>query len=175
LLGSHPLQAETVRAELPGDPATNPPDTEYLRACVLESLRSWPIMPVVLRETTASTQWRDGTLPADTSLVVFAPFFDRDERRLPHANQFAPEIWTGNTGGPQLGELTDDAWPLIPFSAGPAVCPGRNLVPLTASAMIGALLARNDLRLQALGRLSPDTDLPGTLSPFELTFATAGR
>ncbi len=170
LLGSHPDQAATVRGELPDDPTADPPDTEYLRACVLESLRLWPTTPVVLRETTAPTTWRNGTLPEGTSLVIFAPYFHRDDRYLPEAHRFAPEIWTGNTGGPQLGAITDDAWPLIPFSAGPAVCPGRNLVLLTTSAMIGTLLTRHDLRLQAPHALDPDRDLPGTLNPFELTF-----
>jgi cytochrome P450 len=175
LLGSHPEQAATASTELPDDPAADPPDTEYLRACVLESLRLWPTTPVVLRETTAPTQWRNGTLPEGTSLVIFAPYFHRDDRQVPEAHRFAPEIWMGNTGGPQLGAITDDAWPLIPFSAGPAVCPGRNLVLLTTSAMIGTLLARHELRLQPHHSLGPDRDLPGTLSPFELTFATAGR
>ena len=174
LLGSHPEQAATVRAELPSDPPADPPDTEYLRACVLESLRLWPTTPVVLRETTAPTQWRNGTLPEGTSLVVFAPYFHRDERHVSEAHRFVPEIWTGNTGAPQLGAITDDAWPLMPFSAGPAVCPGRDLVLFTASAMLGTLLARHDLRLQPPPALGPEQDLPGTLNPFELTFATAG-
>jgi cytochrome P450 len=170
LLASDHRHAAKARADVSDDPRTTPPDSEYLRASMLESLRLWPTTPIVLRETTTPTDWPAGRLPAGTTLVIFAPFFHRDDRRLPAAHQFTPDTWIGATGGPELGDLTDDQWPLIPFSAGPAVCPGRNLVLLTASAMLGTLLHRHDLRLHPSDALGAGPSMPATLSPFHLEF-----
>jgi hypothetical protein len=50
------------------------------------------------------------------------------------------------------------------------VWPGRNLVLLTASTMLGRLLQAHDLRLEEPEILDPDGLLPGTLSPFEPVF-----
>src|SRR5690606_31988282 len=100
----------------------------YLRACVLESLRLWPTTPLVLRDTVADTTWETGTLPAGTGMVIFAPFFHRDDERLPYAHRFAPEVWLGEDHAGGAIPLGD--WPLIPFSRGPAICPARNLVLL---------------------------------------------
>jgi hypothetical protein len=39
--------------------------------------------------------WPAGTLPAGSNVVVFAPYFHRDDQRLPFADRFAPELWLG--------------------------------------------------------------------------------
>ena len=67
-----------------------------------------------------------------------------------------------------------ETWPLIPFSEGPAVCPGRNLVLLRASAMIAAILDRGRVRLIDGRRLTTDR-LPGTLNHFRLRFEIVPR
>src|SRR5690606_14595372 len=96
-----------------------------------------------------------------------APFFHRDDTRLTYADRFAPELW--------LGEPSLDRWPLIPFSDGPVVCPGQNLVLLTTSTMVAALLERLDVTLDPADRLRGDRPLPSVLSPFDLAFRTQAR
>lgn len=170
LLCTHPGAAARAEDELAGRPWPAHADLEQLRAGVLESVRLWPTTPLVLRETTRVTHWPGGQLPAGTGVVVFAPFFHRDPTHVEAADAFAPERWLGTTGGPELGALDADEWPLLPFSAGPAVCPGRNLVLLITSAVLATLLDELELDLEAPGRLDPRTALPGTLDPFRLTF-----
>ncbi len=148
------------------DRAPEAREPAYLRACVLESVRLWPTTPAVLRDTTTETSWASGTLPAGTGLVIFAPFFHRDDARLPFADTFAPELW--------LDGATPDGPPLIPFSAGPAACPGRNLVLLVTSSLLAALLAEHDLRSRGPA-LHGGAPLPATLSPFRLRFEVARR
>ena len=158
LLAAHPAQAQRARDDL-----------TYTRACVLEAVRLWPTTPAVLRDTTAETFWEQGTLPAGTGLVIFAPFFHRDERRLRHADAFAPGQWLD--GGPPDGSPPGE-YPLIPFSAGPAACPGRNLVLLLTSTLLAALLQDGrELRQLEPEPLERTRPLPGTLSPFRLRFA----
>lgn len=154
LLTDHPGAADRARAEL-----GRAPDLPFVRSAVLESLRLWPTTPLVLRETTRETSWRTGTLPARTSLVIFAPFFHRDDQRLPQAHTFDPDQW--------LQERTAEDWPLVPFSGGPAMCPGRNVVLLVASAAVGHLIGSRTFSSNA--GLEPGR-LPSLLSPFRLRF-----
>ncbi|HLS49215.1 MAG TPA: cytochrome P450 [Actinomycetaceae bacterium] len=105
--------------------------------------------------------WSSGTLPRGSSVAIFAPYFHRDDRHLPEANRYAPELW--------LRERTARDWPLVPFSGGPAMCPGRNVVLLVASTVLGHLIAERDYRA-AGAALQPGRPLPGSLSPFRLRF-----
>jgi cytochrome P450 len=152
LLDAHPSRRERVR----NDPA-------LLRAAVLESVRLWPTTPAVLRDATAETNWTSGTLPKGSAVVIFAPFFHRDRRRLPYADAFCPEIWLD-------GRAQDDP-ALIPFSDGPAICPGRNLVLLLTSSVLSALVEGDDVRQASAGPLHEGRPLPATLNPFGLRFA----
>src|SRR5919202_4867645 len=95
LLASHPDQASKATQELQARPDSAWPELPYLRACILESVRLWPTTPVILRQTTRSTEWDTGTLPAGTGMVVFVPFFPRDDQRLGHAPRFTPQLWLG--------------------------------------------------------------------------------
>jgi len=117
---------------------------------ILESARLWPTTPVILRESTEPTRWHGTWLPKNTEFVVFTPFFHRDPDRLPYADRYAPEIWD---------KPLDPA--IVPFSGGPGVCPGRDLVLATGSAMLDAL--SEHLTFPALTE-----PLPKTLNHFGL-------
>jgi len=94
--------------------------------------------------------------------VIFAPYFHRDDRRLAFADRFSPDVW-----------LDDDSasdWPLIPFSRGPVICPGRNLLLMLASTVLARLLATDTPQLRSPSRLSPNRPLPATLNHFSLRF-----
>jgi cytochrome P450 len=160
LVATHPAAEAQIRAELDGVDLRSAADLGATRSLVLESLRLWPTTPAILREATEDIELRGVRVPAGTELVIFAPFFHRDAHELPEADQLALHLWSGDAP-------TRD-WPLVPFSDGPGVCAGRNLVLLLASAVVGRLLQRLDLALEPEGLLGPDHPLPGTLSPFPL-------
>jgi cytochrome P450 len=162
LLASHPGYARHVREEIGARHDASREYMPYSRAAVLESLRLWPTTPFVLRESTVPTTWETGMMPANTSILVFTPFFHRDNQHLLYADQFSPELWMNNTQ-PQ-------GWPLIPFSEGPAMCPGRHLVLLLSTAMLAAILDRARVRLKHPTRLIAGQSLPGTLNHFGLRF-----
>jgi cytochrome P450 len=116
LLVSHPQGANRAQQEIRSRRGSERQYMPYLRATMLECLRLWPTSPFILRESTAATDWETGTLPPNTSILIFTPFFHRDKERLPYADRFSPELW--------MTEQSAENWPLIPFSEGPAVCPG---------------------------------------------------
>lgn len=165
LLSTHPLQLERALDDAtdPDIPAVRP----FLRASVLESVRLWPTTPTILRDTTEDTQWRDGpdrfTVAAGTGLMIVVPAFHRDDQLLPFAHQFVPDIWLDGTAQRHRQ--------LVPFSAGPAECPGRNLVLFVTSTMIAQLLDRLRLTLRSTPQLSPQRPLPLTLNQLTLEWA----
>jgi cytochrome P450 len=151
-----------VETDRPGEPLLRP----YLRACVLESVRLWPTTPTILRDTTEDTTWRDGaqrfSIASGAGLMIVTPAFHRDDQLLPFAHQFAPDIWLDGRAHqyPQL----------VPFSAGPAECPGRNLVLLVTSTVLANLVGALTLDLTSRPLLSPRAPLPMTLNKLTLTF-----
>lgn len=132
----------------------------FLRACLLEALRLWPTTMIVHRQSTEETNWPAGIIPAGTSILIFAPYFHRDDTQLPYAHRFAPAIWVDNPAKAQL--------PLIPFSAGPGICPGRHVALLTGSAMLATLLAEREVAIVGEHRLGPESELPETLNHFAI-------
>jgi hypothetical protein len=139
---------------------------QFLRGCFLDCLRLWPTTPAILRETTEDTEWGDDVMPRNTHILIFAPFFHRDDQNLDYAHKFSPELWPDGQ--------KDADWPLVPFSGGNGICPARNFVPMIASAMIATLLDRR--RIEPLGpaRLDPEKPMPGLLDNYSLRFRLSG-
>ncbi|OMC09039.1 cytochrome [Mycolicibacterium fortuitum] len=169
LLAGHPsaLARALDEAADPAQPSLRP----YLRAAVLESVRLWPTTPTILRDTTSDTTWGEGadrfTIGKGAGLMIVVPAFHRDEALLPYAHQFVPDIWLDGRAQRQPQ--------LVPFSAGPAECPGRNLVMLATSTILANLLHALDLRLISTPRLEPDQPLPVTLNQLTLDFTARRR
>jgi cytochrome P450 len=159
VLATHPAHAERAREEIRQRDRS---ELSYVRACVLDTVRLWPTAPLVLRESTGQTTWEQGRMPPRTGLIIVAPFFHRDSERVPFADRFAPEVW--------LDGVPEEDWPFIPFSAGPARCPGRELVLLLTSTMLAELLEDLELRLKPPARLDPHRPLPATLNNYALGF-----
>jgi len=163
LLATHAEHAATAREVVSAD-GSDRQFMPYLRGCVLESLRLWPTTPMILRQTRMETPLGDATLPAGTGVLIFANFFHRDDQRLDYAHRFTPEVW--------VEERRPEDWPLVPFSDGPAICPGRHLVLMLTSAFVADVIEKLDLRLESPSRLGPDEPLPGTLNHFAIRFST---
>ena len=166
LLSTHPEQRRLAREEVAAWDTTVPQQYPYLRACVLESVRLWPTTPTILRDSTRDTTWGSGdgefTIPAGTAFMILAPAFHRDDRTFPFANGFAPEVWLDGTAQSRPE--------LVPFSAGPAECPGRNLVLFVTSTVLALMLEGADFQLTSTPALTPGQPLPPTLNNFGLRF-----
>lgn len=164
LLATHPALLEQARAEArTADDAARP----FARAMVQESLRLWPTTPLILRRTTTATDWGGRTLPAGSGLIVYTPYFHRDGERLSFADRCTPALWTGGTLPAQAA--------LVPFSEGAADCPGRQVVLLLASLLLGQLLLGARWRLEQPAWLDARRPLPATLNHFGLRFGLHTR
>ncbi|WP_245664362.1 cytochrome P450 [Nocardia grenadensis] len=94
--------------------------------------------------------------------MIVAPAFHRDRDTLPFADRFVPDIW--------LDGRAQEYPQLVPFSAGPAECPGRNLVLFATSALLAHMVSGPELRLRSHPPLGPAAPLPATLNNYGLEF-----
>jgi cytochrome P450 len=163
VLATHPDSMARARAEARAPIGEQP----YLRACIVESVRLWPTTPAILRQARRTTSWRGGDLPQGAGFLIFTPFLNRDYERLPLADRWAPEQW--------LGRDPAENGALVPFSAGPAKCPGRHLVSLLGGNLLGAVMTRGELMLRRGTKMSPERPAPGTLDHFALAFELSPR
>lgn len=160
LLASHPDRLDAARLQINQEAGAVVPELGLLRASVLEALRLWATTPMILRETTMEVEFEHGVMPAGTSTLIFAPYFHRDERHLEFAHHFAPEIWDR----PRRRE----EWPLMPFSMGTGICPGRHLVLLLTSNFLAEVVRERSVELLSHD-LTPGS-LPGLLNNYRLAF-----
>jgi cytochrome P450 len=131
-----------------------------------ESIRLWPTTPALLRETTEATVWVEGaqrfTIDAGAGVLICVPAFHRDADALPFADVFTPDIWLDGRA---------DTYPqLVPFTAGPAQCPGQNVVLFATSTFLAQVLSRLQLDLRSSPMLTQGEPLPVTLNQFGLRF-----
>ncbi|TRO87660.1 cytochrome P450 [Glycocaulis profundi] len=158
LLTAHPGALDEARRD-------EAPELPYLRGCLMESLRLWPTTPVILRETSASTELGGCALPAGASVIIHAPFFHRDDESLDIAHSFAPERWKpGQTSGPMA---------FVPFSAGPGRCPARHLVLMTGALALHRLAQTSWAASDPA--LDPRQPMPASFDPYGLRFVAAAR
>lgn len=162
LLAAHPGTMEVVRARLAeGEDQADP----LLRATLLESLRLWSTTPVILRQARTDVDWQGDTVPAKTQVVIYAPFFHRDEETLTEANSFAPSLW------PEGRVLRDTRF--VPFSDGDGVCPARDFVLMSGAMVLAELLGSHTAALKDPKRLDAARPLPPTLDNYTLAFRLA--
>ncbi|MCT7658582.1 cytochrome P450 [Mycobacterium deserti] len=165
LLATHPQQHADALEDAgdPGHASLRP----YLRGCVLESVRLWPTTPTILRDAAEDTDVRGQTIAKGDGVMIVAPAFHRDADLLPFAHEFTPEIW--------LDGRAQEHPQLVPFSAGPAECPGRNLVLLVTATMLAHLVSALDVELASTPTLSSQRPLPMTLNQLALEFEVRAR
>lgn len=163
LLTSQGTTAETARAEgLTQDGL----DLPLLRATLRESVRLWPTTLMVIRESLRETTWRERTIEPGTAFLVMSGYFHRDSSRLPYADSFEPAIWADGRAEREPA--------ILPFGYGPAGCPGRDLVPMTVSFFLRALLRGGPPhRVDEAPPLRPH-ELPASLDHFTLRFSYQG-
>jgi len=161
LLALHPEKQENAFQEAQRGGA----DRSFTRAVFLESFRLWPATPAILRELTRDHQIGGKAVKKRTGVVIFTPFFHRDNEKLPFADALLPEQWQNREAVIEKG--------LVPFSFGPAICPAHNLVPMVSSLVLDGFLLGAKLGLVA-PQLDPKA-LPGTLDNFEVKLSLAKR
>lgn len=118
-------------------------DLKYLEACIDETLRKYPIVPVHFR--TAVNDYKvadsDMTIPKGTSIFIPVLGFHRDPEIYENPMEFKPERFldSPNGGGTAEGIF------YTPFGDGPRNCIGMRMGKLTTKIGLALILSKFNL------------------------------
>lgn len=99
---------------------------------VRETLRLYPPVPMLVRQTSAGEAFRQRDLGAGTQVVISPWHLHRHERLWDDPDRFDPSRWQREGGAPTEAYL--------PFSKGPRTCPGAAFALTEASVIIAHFL-----------------------------------
>jgi cytochrome P450 len=138
-----------------------------IEACINETMRLKPAAPFVVLEAARDVVIGNLELPAGTSLICLMRPAAIDERRFADAQTFRPERWLAGAGAVEADSSAKRA--LMPFGAGPRLCPGRYLA-LAEMKMVIAMVLRG-FEIEAVTTLDagePRERMAFTMSPVGL-------
>ncbi|XP_037525554.1 probable cytochrome P450 301a1, mitochondrial [Rhipicephalus sanguineus] len=115
----------------------------YVKACIRESLRLYPIVPGVHRKLDHDVVMSGYLIPRNTILRTEIFVSGRLEENFTRASEFIPERWLRANGG-RAGEALKN-WALhpfasLPFSTGVRMCIGRRIAEMELSILIAKVL-----------------------------------
>lgn len=99
-----------------------------------ETLRLYPPVPMMVRQTTCPERFRDRDLPVGSQIVLSPWHLHRHERLWENPDGFDPARWQTETGRTCLREA------FIPFSAGARVCTGAGFAMVEGPLLLAMLV-----------------------------------
>ncbi|MEM9708535.1 MAG: cytochrome P450 [Pseudomonadota bacterium] len=100
-----------------------------------ETLRLYPPVPMMVRETSRAETFRKRHLPSGTQVVISPWHLHRHEARWEDPDRFDPSRW----------ERRDGQGAFVPFSTGPRVCPGASFAMAEGVVLLAAIVARHQI------------------------------
>lgn len=137
------LAVADARAHVAGDAPTldELENLPYLKNAFLESLRLYPPVWGLARQTTTEIEVRGVTLPARTILIAIPYLTHRHPDFWPEPERFDPTRFESET------EKTRPRYAYYPFGGGPRLCIGMGFALLEAQIIMAAILKRYRLEL----------------------------
>lgn len=142
LLSRHPAALRRARDEVAGKNLGRYEDVSalpYIDACINETMRLKPVAPILLLQPIHDTKLGELELPAGALIMCLMRAGATDERRFPHAQAFDPDRWLTGVSA------TSSKRVVMPFGAGPRLCPGRYLAILEMKMVMAMLLDGFDI------------------------------
>ena len=119
------------------------------RAVFRETLRLYPPVPMMVRETAKPETFRERVLKKGSTIVINPWHLHRQNRLWDYPDDFDPDRWESENGKTCQREA------FIPFSAGARVCPGAGFAMIE-----GVLLLANVLKSYRVSTEGCDTPVP---------------
>ncbi|TRY61081.1 hypothetical protein TCAL_10154 [Tigriopus californicus] len=176
-LASHPEYQAKVQTELDsifGDDPDRPASMDdlakmkYLEACIKESLRLYPSVPLMSRTIHEDTVIEGQLVPAKTNVILFNYLLHRDPEQFPKPEVYNPDRFLNENIRQR------HAYSYVPFSAGPRNCIGQKFAMMEEKVVISSILrkfklatnlAKKDLCLLPELILRPKDGLPIAVTP----------
>ncbi|CAK1580242.1 unnamed protein product [Parnassius mnemosyne] len=134
-LATNPEVQEILRMELQSDQSNKP----YLRACLKESMRLYPVLPANLRRTSKEHVVAGYHIPKGVDVIAPNEFLSKLEKNYTRPMEFLPERWLVDKLDPLY---YGKAHPMttLPFGFGVRSCIGRRIAELEIETFIKRLL-----------------------------------
>ncbi|XP_021940758.1 cytochrome P450 4C1-like isoform X1 [Zootermopsis nevadensis] len=112
-------------------------EMQYLELCIKETMRMFPVAPLIGRRLTADVQLEDAVVPAGSSVVVCIQHLHMDPEFFPDPHKFIPERF--------LPDNKRHPFSYVPFSAGPRNCVGLRYAMLLMKTMVSTVLRHYEI------------------------------
>uniref|UniRef100_A0A336K8U8 CSON001979 protein n=1 Tax=Culicoides sonorensis TaxID=179676 RepID=A0A336K8U8_CULSO len=157
LLAKNPARQEKLRKEiLEILPTKDTPLTAeklkhlpYLRACMKEAHRVFPVVAGTVRATTQDMVIQGYQVPKGTWVAMAGQLFLEDDEFFTKAKEFIPERWLKDDSHKAEGcKHAKEAHPFayLPFGFGPPMCVGRRFAELEIATFIIRFVREFDIR-----------------------------
>lgn len=175
LLSRHPHAVAVARAEVD---AVLPPDgvarsieqlagLDEVEACASEAMRLKPVAPMIMNEVGEDAQVGDVLVPRGTIVACLLRPAAVADSQFADPQRFDPARWRAGQAGAK--SLSSAKRVVMPFGAGPRMCPGRYLAMTEVKMVTAMLLANFELEyVGAPGRDEPAERMALTMAPVDL-------
>lgn len=120
-------------------------DLKYLEFCIDETLRKYPVAPILFRESTKEYKIPESDLKIPKGTSIFIPLLGlhRDPNIYENPMDFKPERFAGSSNG---GGKADGLF-YLPFGDGPRNCIGLRIGKLSAKLGLAVILSKFSVEL----------------------------
>lgn len=153
---------------------------DFVDACANEAMRLKPVAPINIMEAGQEAEVDGVLVPKGTFVVCVMRPAGLDPERFAQPEVFRPARWLqGDTpaadGGAAAGRMFGAKRVVMPFGAGPRVCPGRYLALAEIKMVMAMLLANFTLEHVGCDTGEPRERLTLTMAPVGLKMRLALR
>lgn len=147
---------------------------DYVDACANESLRHKPVAPLMILQAGEACEVDGVSVPAGTFVVCIMRLAGMDDARFPDAQAFRPERWLQGDAAAS-GRMLSPKRVVMPFGAGPRVCPGRYLALAEIKMVMAMLLSNFDVESVTAEGGEPRERLTLVMQPVGLRMKLSAR
>ncbi|XP_030745570.1 cytochrome P450 CYP12A2-like isoform X2 [Sitophilus oryzae] len=140
----------------------------YLQACIKESLRLAPPIPILNRILAENTVIHKYFIPKGTYVLIAAHLASLREEYFEDAHKFRPERWLSQEVGVLAKELQEFA--TMPFGHGPRSCQARELAETEVALLTVKLLKKFNVEYNYGEVSSSNLMLASPTKPLNFTF-----
>ncbi|XP_062127077.1 LOW QUALITY PROTEIN: probable cytochrome P450 12a5, mitochondrial [Drosophila sulfurigaster albostrigata] len=118
----------------------------YLRACIKEALRVYPLTSGNIRVTKSDVIIDGYQIPKETAVIMSFLGFNKDDSLYPRSKEYLPERWLRQSkteaadGKCPVDLKTTNPFSYLPFGFGPRMCVGKRIVEMELELGIARLI-----------------------------------
>ncbi|XP_076252768.1 cytochrome P450 CYP12A2-like isoform X2 [Rhynchophorus ferrugineus] len=154
-----------TRTELTADDLKRMP---YLQACIKESLRLAPPIPILNRVLARDAIIHKYLVPEGTYVLIATHLASLREEYFEDARRFQPERWLNQEVGRLARDLQEFA--SMPFGHGPRACQARELAEMQVGLLVAKVLKRFNIEYNYGEMSSSNLMLSSPTKPLNFTF-----